>query len=236
MKTEENSSIPVTESFGCGCLLALAGGILETYSFIVRGGVFANAQTGNMALLAVRLLEGDLHNALRYFIPVLSFFLGVLLSNLLRIKTRSRLFQWQHFVLLLEILLLLVVGFLPHHEAADFLATTLISFSCSLQVEAFRKVEGAVYATTMCTGNLRSGTACLFTYLHTRDKVHGRRAGQYFAIIFLFMLGCALGAAGSFWGREKSVWISCSLLLCVFFLLFRRPASPDQEETGILPQ
>ena len=42
MKTEENSSIPVTESFGCGCLLALAGGILETYSFIVRGGVFAN--------------------------------------------------------------------------------------------------------------------------------------------------------------------------------------------------
>ena len=236
MKTEENSSIPVTESFGCGCLLALAGGVLETYSFIVRGDVFANAQTGNMALLAVRLMEGDLHNALRYFIPVFSFFLGVLLSNLLRIKTRSRLFQWQHFVLLLEILLLLVVGFLPHHEAADFLATTLISFSCSLQVETLRKVEGAVYATTMCTGNLRSGTACLFTYLHTRDKVHGRRAGQYFAIIFLFMLGCALGAAGSFWGREKSVWISCILLLCVFFLLFRRPASPDQEETGILPQ
>ena len=236
MKTEENSSIPVTESFGCGCLLALAGGVLETYSFIVRGGVFANAQTGNMALLAVRLLEGDLHNALRYFIPVFSIFLGVLLSNLLRIKTRSRLFQWQHFVLLLEILLLLAVGFLPHHEAADFLATTLISFSCSLQVETFRKVEGAVYATTMCTGNLRSGTACLFTYLHTREKVHGRRAGQYFAIIFLFMLGCALGAAGSFWGREKSVWISCILLLGVFFLLFRRPASPDGKESEIYPR
>ena len=236
MKTEQNSSIPVTESFGCGCLLALAGGVLETYSFIVRGGVFANAQTGNMALLAVRLLEGDLYNALRYFIPIFSFFLGVLLSNLLRVKTRSHFFQWQHFVLLLEILLLLVVGFLPHHEAADFLATTLISFSCSLQVEAFRKVEGAVYATTMCTGNLRSGTAHLFTYLHTRDKDHSHRAGQYFAIIFLFMLGCALGAAGSFWGREKSVWISCILLLGVFFLLFRRPASPDGKESEIYPR
>ncbi|MGN0563259.1 MAG: YoaK family protein [Candidatus Heritagella sp.] len=233
MKTERNSSTPVTESFGCGCLLALAGGVLETYSFIVRGGVFANAQTGNMALLAVRLLEGDLHNALRYFIPVFSFFLGVLLSNLLRVKTRSRLFQWQHFVLLLEIFLLLAVGFLPHHEIADFLATTLISFSCSLQVEAFRKVEGAVYATTMCTGNLRSGTAHLFTYLHTRDKDHGRRAAQYFSIIFLFMLGCAIGAAGSLWGREKAIWISCALLLGVFFLLFRRPASPDREEVGV---
>ena len=236
MKTERNSSTPVTESFGCGCLLALAGGVLETYSFVVRGGVFANAQTGNMALLAVRLLEGDLHNALRYFIPVFSFFLGVLLSNLLRVKTRSHLFQWQHFVLLLEIFLLLAVGFLPHHEMADFLATTLISFSCSLQVEAFRKVEGAVYATTMCTGNLRSGTAHLFTYLHTRDKAHGRRAGQYFSIIFLFMLGCAIGAAGSFWGREKAVWISCVLLLGVFFLLFRRPACPDGEEAGACPR
>lgn len=47
-----------SESFPIGVLLALTGGFLDAYTYVSRGGVFANAQTGNMVLLGIRLSEG----------------------------------------------------------------------------------------------------------------------------------------------------------------------------------
>lgn len=41
------------ENLVTGLLLAGAGGFLDAYTFVGRGGVFANAQTGNIVLLAV---------------------------------------------------------------------------------------------------------------------------------------------------------------------------------------
>jgi uncharacterized protein DUF1275 len=40
-----------------GLLLAGAGGFLDAYTFVGRGGVFANAQTGNIVLLGVEAGE-----------------------------------------------------------------------------------------------------------------------------------------------------------------------------------
>ena len=47
----ENKKIPAHETFRVAALLALVGGFLDAYIYILRGGVFANAQTGNMVLL-----------------------------------------------------------------------------------------------------------------------------------------------------------------------------------------
>ena len=46
-----------SESFAAAALLALSGGLLDAYTYLCRGGVFANAQTGNMVLLAIRAAE-----------------------------------------------------------------------------------------------------------------------------------------------------------------------------------
>ena len=40
--------IQMSESFRVASLLAVCGGILDAYSYLCRGGVFANAQTGNI--------------------------------------------------------------------------------------------------------------------------------------------------------------------------------------------
>ena len=69
------------ESLIVGIMLALSGGFLDTYTYTLRGGVFANAQTGNLVLMAVKLADFDFLSALYYFIPVTAFFLGVLLSG-----------------------------------------------------------------------------------------------------------------------------------------------------------
>ena len=67
--------------------------------------------------------------------------------------------HWRQLVLLIEIAILTIVGFMP--ESLNMAATVMVSFSCSTQVQAFRKVNGFAYASTMCIGNLRSGTDAL---------------------------------------------------------------------------
>ena len=61
----------ISESIRLGALLAISGGMMDAYSYIMRGHVFANAQTGNMLLFGVNLSEGNFQTALTYFFPIL---------------------------------------------------------------------------------------------------------------------------------------------------------------------
>ena len=47
----------------------------------------------------------------------------------------------------------------------------MVSFSCAMQVQAFRKVNGFAYASTMCIGNLRSGTDALSVFVRERKNI-----------------------------------------------------------------
>ena len=51
-REQEITAIPIHETFRVAALLAVVGGFLDAYTYILRGGVFANAQTGNIVLLA----------------------------------------------------------------------------------------------------------------------------------------------------------------------------------------
>ena len=70
-------SMQISESIGLGTILALSGGFMDAYSYIERGKVFANAQTGNMLLFGVNLSEGNYQTMLNYLFPVLAFALGI---------------------------------------------------------------------------------------------------------------------------------------------------------------
>ena len=63
----------MSESLVLGLLLALAGGFFDAYTYLCRGGVFANAETGNIVLLGAHLAEGDWEKALRYLLPIVAF-------------------------------------------------------------------------------------------------------------------------------------------------------------------
>jgi uncharacterized membrane protein YoaK (UPF0700 family) len=64
------------ENLPTGMLLAGVGGFLDAYTFVGRGGVFANAQTGNIVLLAVAAGERHWPTALLHVPPILAFMLG----------------------------------------------------------------------------------------------------------------------------------------------------------------
>ena len=50
---------PAAERLFPVALLTLSGGLQDAYTYLRRGKVFANAQTGNIVLLGQSLFDGD---------------------------------------------------------------------------------------------------------------------------------------------------------------------------------
>ena len=121
----------VSETMRLGILLALSGGLMDAYSYLFRGEVFANAQTGNILLCSVALSQGEWGVAVQYAFPVLAFGLGILMTFLIRQMVSSKPHQqsdpWRQLGVLAEILLLTLVAFLP--QQANLLANSLISLA-----------------------------------------------------------------------------------------------------------
>ena len=202
----DQTSHPAAQRLLPVALLTLSGGLQDTYTYLRRGKVFANAQTGNIVLLGQSLFDGDWARSARYLLPVVAFALGVAAAEWLRVR-RPR---WQRGVLLWEILLLFLVGFIPH--SLDQLANALVSFSCAMQVQAFRQVEGFAFASTMCIGNLRSGMEALCAFLRTGNPQERKKARLYFFVILLFALGAETGSLAVELLDLPAIWLSCALL------------------------
>jgi uncharacterized membrane protein YoaK (UPF0700 family) len=209
-----------SETFRLSALLSLSGGLQDAYTYTLRGGVFANAQTGNIVLLSQSLLSRDWLRALHYLLPVLSFASGVLTAEQIRHRFQGERLHWRQIVLGVEIAVLFLVGFLP--QSQNMAANMLVSFSCAMQVQSFRKVHGYGYASTMCIGNLRSGTESLSRYLRLRDKASLDKALHFFGIIFFFAVGAGIGGLLSVNIGIKTIWISSLLLIVVAAMMIRK--------------
>ena len=129
----------MSESFLIGTLLAVVGGFLDAYTYIARGGVFANAQTGNIVLMGMNLAEGRWLDAFACFIPIFAFACGVFVDEWIRrFFLPKPVIHWRQIVILSEMLLLFIVAFLPLGGKYDLVANVLVSFVCSLQAQSFR--------------------------------------------------------------------------------------------------
>lgn len=113
--------------------------------------------------------------------------------------------------------ILFLVGFLP--KSLNMAATMLVSFSCAMQVQAFRKVHGYGYASTMCIGNLRSGTESLSAYLREKQPGALKKAVHYYGIILVFAVGAGAGGIVSLGIGLPAIWISPILLGICFFMM-----------------
>lgn len=208
----------MSESLLLNLILAFSGGFQDAYTYIVRDKVFANAQTGNIVLMSTYLMEGQWLRGLMYLLPIFSFMMGIFISDNVQHRFRSaRLLHWRQGIVLAEAAIMLIVGFLP--QTFNMLANSMISFSCALQVQSFKKVHGNVYASTMCIGNLRSGVAAFSTYLRSRDKRDLGKAFDYMIVILVFALGAGIGGNTSLAFGQRTIWVSGILLLICFMMM-----------------
>ena len=218
-ETEQEKQM--SEAFVNSAFLALSGGFQDAYTYFTREEVFSNAQTGNVVLMSQHFMCGEWMAGLRYLFPILSFAVGVWVAEQIQGRYRyARKLHWRQSILLLEIVILFVVGFIP--TRLDMMATALVSFSCAMQVQSFRKVNGYSYASTMCIGNLRSGIAALSGYVREHKPQQAEQMLYYFGIIFLFALGAGGGGVLSMNPAVsiRAIWVSCALLLVSFCLMF----------------
>lgn len=217
-----------SESYIVGILLAVAGGYLDVYTYVSRGGVFANAQTGNIVLLGINAADGNWNLIWHYTYPILAFMAGILITEYVRKKYRYNPgLHWRQIVIALEFTVLLGISFVPSGRYDDVI-NALVSFVCSMQVESFRLLHGNAYTTTMCTGNLRSATEQLFYYNINKDKKARDKSLQYYGIILFFIVGAVIGTALTRMFLEKAVLGVCFLLLLVFVIMFIPPAELEK--------
>lgn len=218
MRTKKG--IQTSETFLLSSILALSGGFQDAYTYNVRDEVFSNAQTGNIVLMSQHLFMGEWRTALHYLFPVVAFALGVLVAEQIGHKYKyAKRIHWRQIIVLLEILLLFVVGFMG--TGYNMVAAMVVSFACSMQVQTFRKVNGYGYASTMCIGNLRSGTESLSVYFRNHKKGALKKALYYYGIIVMFAVGAGLGGVCSLRLGLKSIWGSCGLLTVAFLMMLR---------------
>ena len=202
-----------SEMFRTAVFIILSGGFQDAYTFIARGKVFANAQTGNIVLLSAALFRGEWATALKYAVPLAAFFFGVLTAEGVHYSCRkNEKMNWRQLILIAEVVLLLCVGFIP--DTANAAANALVSFVCALQVQSFHKINGHIYASTMCIGNMRSGAESLFAFFRTHEKEALKKAFTYFGVICVFACGAGAGALVTAALGLRAVWV-CSVLLAV---------------------
>ena len=210
-----------SESFRLSALLSFSGGLQDAYTYNVRGKVFANAQTGNVVLMSQNFMQGNFLQGFHYMCPLISFSLGIFVAERIENKVKnSEKIHWRQIILLIEMIALIVVGFLP--VKVNLLANMIVSFSCAMQVQTIKKVHGYGYASTMCIGNLRSGTESLSQYLRDKNKDSLYKALHFFGIILIFAIGAGLGGVLSGVFGLSTIWISVLIMLFVIIMMVRK--------------
>ena len=191
------------------------GGFFGCYAVLIHSGVMGTAQTVNLIELLLDALRGDLHAVLLHLGALGLYMLGTMLTVLL-----PHWWGWDmHYVSpVITAAAAVTEDFLP--ETLNTTANAVVSFVCAMQVQTFRKVRGHAYASTMCIGNMRSGTEALCAYFHTGDKEILHKALTYFGVVLLFALGAGVGSIATLHWGAGTIWLSCGLLTVSFLIMF----------------
>lgn len=222
-----------SESVELGILLAIVGGFLDAYTFIGRGGVFANAQTGNVVLMGIEAATGEWGKAVLHAVPVLAFVVGVIVAEIIK-KPSVRLFvkDAERAILILEIAVLFIVGLIPY-TSPNIIVTVAISFVSAVQVSSFRKLVGSTYNTTMITGNLRSAIHEVYVAVTKKDRKSALQAVRFSAINLSFLAGAVSGGLLTSIIGAKAVWIAVIVLICSVILFSAEERKIKNTDIGI---
>lgn len=135
--------------------LIVVAGFFGAYTFLLRGNVFCNAQTGNVVLMGIALGSQKWKEALYYLIPISAYLMGAFVSELVPNPLKRHLpIRWDTLLIAIEMLAVLCLGFVPENAPVQISQVT-INFIASMQYNTFRQAEGFPMATTFATNHIR---------------------------------------------------------------------------------
>ena len=210
-------------------LLIFAAGMMGAYTLILRGGVFCNAQTANLALMAVAFGTQDYAKGLYYLIPISAYFLGIMVSEWVAGKVRKRKWlRWDTILIAIECMVLLVIGWIPLTTNHHYVQIT-INFICAMQFTTFRSAESVPMATTFCTAHVRQTGVNIVRYLTTKDKKAKELMLRHGSMLLCFTGGAFVEALACGWLLEKAVWLILVPLGIVLLRLIMADRGKEQD-------
>lgn len=202
-------------------LLIFAAGMMGAYTFNLRGGVFCNAQTANVVLMALELGHFNWSGGLYYLIPISAYLLGAVISEVLPGGIRARRFlRWDTYLIAFEMAVLFLVGFIPLSAPVQIVQVT-INFLCSMQYNTFRQAEGIPMATTFVTNHIRQTGIWLVKGVRKRDSGALRRSARHLGMVAVFFLGGLLLTLVCPMLGAKSIWLTLAPLGVILIVLVR---------------
>ena len=191
-------------------LLMLSGGFMGAYSYYLKGGVFANAETANLLIFAMHISQGSFTEAARVLIPISTFFIGTFFSEMFKDKLKH---CWPSLLIFCEIILLAFLALLP--ENAPFtIFHVMIALISSMQYNTFREARGVQLSTLFCTAHLRGGGSCLYNAVRTKDRTAYKKTFYHIGMILTFIAGAMLCSFSS------RVLMSRTIALAIIPLFF----------------
>ncbi len=218
-------------------LLMISAGMMGAYTFNLRGGVFCNAQTANVVMMAIAFGKRNWLKGFYFIIPIMAYMGGAFLSELLPKPVKKMgLLRWDTYLIGFEIIVLFIIGFIPL-SAPDQIVQVLINFICSMQYNTFRQAEGIPVATTFCTNHVRQVGISLANYTRKRDASVLKRGKFHLTMLGGFFAGGVVLTLFCDFLYEKAAWIAIVPLLINFVYLayadlFKEHDLLEQTPTG----
>lgn len=216
--------------------LMYVGGFFGGFTYSVRGGVFCNAQTANFVLLAMAVSSADWSRAGYLCIPITAYFLGAAISEAIASSVRrSHLIRWDTLLILIEMLVVLILGFIP--DSAPYqISQIAVNFICSMQYNTFRQADGIPMATTFCTNHIRQ-TGVFFTKgMRHKDISHFRRMGFHIAMLVIFVIGGITSSLACRHFSGKGVWFALIPLMITFVDLLHADLKTEKDQLDRIPK
>ncbi|MCW2552682.1 MAG: hypothetical protein JWR78_2463 [Mycobacterium sp.] len=199
-------------------LLTIDNGFMDAHTFYVRGGVFANVQTGNVIFFAIDVSERKVAAAMAHAWPILAFMVGISLASHIKSGRVERIVPHPlRWTMTVQVAVLAVIGFVPVTVAHSYV-TVPIAFLAALQMGLFRNVGDLAYLPVATTGNLMRFVEAGYDGFVERQSASRRACGIYGALILAFAGGALIGAfASRAWGAH-AIWLAASILAVTLVL------------------
>lgn len=205
-------------------VMIFVAGYFGAFTYLLRGNVFCNAQTGNVVLMGLALGQGQFGHALYYLIPISAYIAGAFLSELLHDPVRSRLrIRWETLFIAVEMTVVLALGFVPDSAPVQ-ISQVAVNFIASMQYNTFRQAEGIPMATTFATNHIRQIGVGLAREVQARRDGTVPDRTRFLAhaqMLLFFFLGAAVGAALCAHMGGRAIWWTLLPLGAVFLALIR---------------
>ena len=228
--TEQNSKYLTCERLYIFELLIMAAGMMGAYTYNLRGGVFCNAQTANVVLMAMAFGKGEALKGVYYLIPISAYILGAVLSEALPTKVRAvHLLRWDTYLIGFEILVLIIIGFIPLGWPVQIVQVA-INFICSMQYNTFRQAEGIPMATTFVTNHIRQTGIWIAKAWHTREKEALKRMAKHLRMLGSFFAGGLVLTIACGPLEEKAIWVAVIPLGISFFVMQHADRGTEQQQ------